>query len=201
MGLLRFKSASLCWGRSVTFHSQRSVAISQVRWVHLARPYIALPGSWLRLRMESSVFGDVRSHVPQMWGLSGSSSLVYTSGPGLWGGGGRSRRGGGVGAVYHPVASWCVVVGGGEGVVCVVHEGHVHGGGWLLVVGAGDISPMWSLKLLREAIRSTPVSLSHALGSLGVALGGGWAMLSSWWRVRSLLSTRPGMGCPTRCRP
>ena len=42
--------------------------------------------------------------------------------------------------MYHPVASWCEVVGGGEGVVHIVHEGHVRGGGWLLVVGGGDVS-------------------------------------------------------------
>ena len=64
--------------------------------------------------------------------------------------GGRVVRGGGggivvsgeegAGAVYHPGASWCVVVGGGKGVVYVVHEGHVRGGGWLMVVGGGDIA-------------------------------------------------------------
>ena len=41
--------------------------------------------------------------------------------------------------MHHPVASWCVVVGGGEGVVQIVHEGHVRGGGWLPVVGGGDV--------------------------------------------------------------
>ena len=48
----------------------------------------------------------------------------------MWGGGGGGVVGGeeGVGAVHHPVASWCVVVGGGEGVVQIVHEGHVLGG-------------------------------------------------------------------------
>ena len=80
--------ASLCWGRSVTFHSHRSVGIPKVRWVHLARQYIALPRPWLPLRMESSVSRDLRSLVPQMWGLSGSSSLAYVSRPGLWWGGG-----------------------------------------------------------------------------------------------------------------
>ena len=45
----------------------------------------------------------------------------------------------GVGAVHHPVASWCVVVDGGEGVVQIVHEGHVRGGGWLPVVRGGDV--------------------------------------------------------------
>ena len=45
----------------------------------------------------------------------------------------------GVGAVHHPVAGWCVVVGGEEGVVQIVHEGHVRGGGWLAVVGVGDV--------------------------------------------------------------
>ena len=37
--------------------------------------------------MESSVSRDLGSHVPQMWGSSGSSPLAYVSGPGLCGGG------------------------------------------------------------------------------------------------------------------
>ena len=41
--------------------------------------------------------------------------------------------------MHHPVASWCVIVGRGEGVVQIVHEGQVRGGGWLLVVGGGDV--------------------------------------------------------------
>ena len=41
--------------------------------------------------------------------------------------------------MYHPGANWCAVVGGEEGVVYVVHEGHVRGAGWLLVVGGGDV--------------------------------------------------------------
>ena len=83
---------------------------------------------------------DLRSHVPQMWGSSGSSPLAYVSGPGLCGGGGGVVGGEeGVGAVYHPVVSGCVVVGGGEGVVQIVHEGHVGGGGWLPLVGGGDV--------------------------------------------------------------
>ena len=55
------------------------------------------------------------------------------------GGGGVVGGEEGVGAVYHPVVSGCVVVGGGEGVVQIVHEGHVRGGGWLPVVGGGDV--------------------------------------------------------------
>ena len=95
LGPLRFGGAFLCWGRSVTFHSQRSVGIFQVRWVHVARQYIALPRPWLPLQMESSVSRDLRSHVLLMWGSSGSFPLVYVSVPGLCGGGGRSRQGGG----------------------------------------------------------------------------------------------------------
>ena len=94
VGPLRFRGPSLCWGRSVTFHSHRLVGIPQVHWVHLARQYIALPRPWLPLRMESSVSKDLRLHVVQRWGSSGSSSPVYVSRPGLCGGGGRSRRGG-----------------------------------------------------------------------------------------------------------
>ena len=64
------------------------------------------------------------------------------AGPRVVRGGGGGVVGGeeGVGAVYYPMASWCVVLADGEGVVYVVHEGHVRGGGWLLVVGGGDIS-------------------------------------------------------------
>ena len=87
VGPLRFRGASLCWGRSVTTHTHRSVGIPQVRWVHLARQYIALPRPWQPLRMESSVSRDSGSHVPQMWGSSGSSPLANVSGPGLCGGG------------------------------------------------------------------------------------------------------------------
>ena len=87
VGPLRFGGSSLCWGRRETFHSHQSVGIPHVRWVHLARQYIALPRPRLPLRMESSVSRDLRSHVPQMWGLSGSSSLAYVSRPGLCGGG------------------------------------------------------------------------------------------------------------------
>ena len=55
---------------------------------------------------------------------------------------------------------------------------YVEGAGcWLS--GVGTCPGTWFLKLLREAIRSTHVSLSHALVSLRVALGGGWAMLGS----------------------
>ena len=139
VGPLRFRGASLCWGRSVTLHRHRSVRIPQVRWVHLARQYIAPPRPWLPLRMESSVFKDLRSGVPQMWGSSGSSPQAYVSRPGFWEGGGVVGGEEGVGAVHHPVVSWCVVVGGGEGVVQIVNESHVRGGGGLPVVEDGDV--------------------------------------------------------------
>ena len=57
----------------------------------------------------------------------------------MWGGGGVVGGEEGVGAVYHPVVIGCVVVGGGEGVVQIVHEGYVRGGGWLPLVGGGDV--------------------------------------------------------------
>ena len=79
---LRFGGASLCWGRSVTFHSHRSVGIPQVRWMDLVRQYIALPRPWLQLRMESSVSRDLRSHVPQRWGSSGSRETRVRGNPG-----------------------------------------------------------------------------------------------------------------------
>ena len=94
VGLLRFGGASLCGGRSVIFHSQRSVGIPEVRWVHFARQYIALPKPWLPLRMESSVSRDLRSHVPQKWGFQARPPWCTCRGPGfVWGG--CSWRGGG----------------------------------------------------------------------------------------------------------
>ena len=175
VGPMRFWEASVCLGRSVTFHIHRSVGISQVRRVHLPRQYIALPRSWLRLRMESSVSRDLRSHVPQMWGSSGSSSLVYVSVAGLCGGAGGVVGGEeGVGAVYHPGASGCVVVGGGEGVVYVVHEGHVRGGGWLLVVAGGDIAR----DVVPEVAQGGhPVDACLPFPRLGIGGGGaGWGV-------------------------
>ena len=56
---------------------------------------------------------------------------------------------------------------------------YVEGAGcWLS--GVGTSPGTWSLKLLREAIRSTHVSLSYTLVLLRVALDGGWAMFGSW---------------------
>ena len=153
---LRFGGGSLCWGRSVTFHSHRFVGIPQVRWVHLPRPWLP---------------------------------LVYVSRPGLCWEGGVVGGEEGVGAVHHPVASWCMVVGGGEGVVQIVHEGHVRGGGWLLVVRGGDGPGTWCLKLFRLAIRATHVSLSHSLVSLGV----GWVGDGPCWAR--------GSGCGPWCPP
>ena len=66
MGPLLFGGASLCWGRSVTTHTHRSVGIPGVRWVHLARQYIALPRPWQLLRMESSVSRDAFPRAPDV---------------------------------------------------------------------------------------------------------------------------------------
>ena len=94
LGPVRFRGASFCRGRRVTFHVHHSVGICQDRWVQLPGQYITLPRPWLLLFMESSVSWDLRPHVPEMWGLSGLSSLVYVLGPGLCAGD-RSRQGGG----------------------------------------------------------------------------------------------------------
>ena len=93
VGPMRFRGVSLCWGRWLTFHVHCSAGICQVRLVHLARQYIALPRPRFRLWIESSVSRDLRPHLPQIWGVSGSSSLVYVLWPGLCGGGGSSQRG------------------------------------------------------------------------------------------------------------
>ena len=82
--------------------------------------------------------------------------------------------------MYQPGASWCVVVGV-ERVQCMLYMMvmYVEGAGcWLF--GVKTLPGMWSLKLLREAIRSTHVLLSHAMVSVGVVLARGWAMFGSW---------------------
>ena len=117
---------------------------------------------------------DLGSHVPQMWGSSGSSPLAYVSGPGLCVGGGVVGGEEGVGAVYHPVVCGCVVVGGGEGVVQIVHEGHVRGGGWLLLVGGGDVPRDVVPEVAQgghPGYRCFPLQLFGAVGG-----GGGWGV-------------------------
>ena len=76
--------------------------------------------------------------------------------------------------MYYPVASWCVVVGGGEAVVYVVHQGQVRGGGWLLVVGGGDVS----CDVVPEVAQGGhPVDPCLPFPRIGVAGGGaGWGM-------------------------
>ena len=123
VGPLRFGGASLCWGRSVTTHTHRSVGTPQVRLGPLGeaihRPTKALVAA-----------ADGEQRV-QGFGVRVGARVV-------WGGGVVGGEEG-VGAVYHAVVCGCVVGGGGEGVVQIVHEGHVRGGGWLLLVGGGDV--------------------------------------------------------------
>ena len=57
----------------------------------------------------------------------------------------------------------------------VVHEGNVRGGaGWRLS-GVAMSACTWSLKLLKEATRSTHVLLSNAMVLAGAVFGGGLA--------------------------
>ena len=86
-GPVPFRQGSPCWGYRVTFHVHCSAGIGQVRWVHLARQYLALPRPWLRLRMESSVSRDLLFHVPQMWRCRGPPPWCTCRGPGCAGAG------------------------------------------------------------------------------------------------------------------
>ena len=80
----------------------------------------------------------------------------------------------GVGAVHHPVASWCVVVGGGEGVVQIVHEGHERGRGWLPVIRVGDVPRDVVLEVAQEGHPGYPCFPLPLFGVAGVG---------AWWRV------------------
>ena len=76
--------------------------------------------------------------------------------------------------MYHPVTSRCVVVGGGEGVVHIVPEGHVCGGGLLPPVGCGDVS--WDV-VPEVAQGGHPGDSCFHFPLLGVAGGGaGWGL-------------------------
>ena len=122
----------------MTFHSHWSLGIPLVRWVHFAihPPTKALVAA---ADGEQRVEGPEFQRAPEVGVVRLVLPGVRVRASVVWGGRGVGGEEG-VGAVHHPVASWCVVVDGGEGVVPIVHEGHVHAGGWLLVVGGGDIA-------------------------------------------------------------
>ena len=139
VGPLRFGGASLCWGRSVTLHSHRSVGIPKVflgplgKAIH--RPTKALAAA---ADGEQRVQGFAFPRAPDVGVVRLVPPGVRVKAWVVWGGGVVGGEEG-VGAVHNPVVSWCVVVGGGEGVVQIVHDTHVRGGGWLPVVGGGDV--------------------------------------------------------------
>ena len=74
-----------------------------------------------------------------------------------------------------PSVGWCVVVDGGEGVESVVHDGHVCGGGWLLVSGAGDVAPDMVPKGAQggHTVNQRPPSPRHGVGMGGAGWGTG----------------------------
>ena len=123
----------------MTLHSHRSVGIPQVRRVQfgkaIQRPTEALAAA---ADGEQRVQGFAVRRAPDV----GDFRLIPPGvGVEAWvvQGGGVVGGEEGVGAVHQPVVSWCMVVGGGEGVVQIVHESHVRGGGWLPVVEGGDV--------------------------------------------------------------
>ena len=144
---------------------------------------------------------DLGSHVPQMWGSSGSSPLAYVSGPGLCGGGGVVGGEEGVGAVYHPVVCGCVVGGGGEGVVQIVHEGHVRGGGWLLLVGGGDVPRDVVPEVAQRGHPGYPCFPLPLFGAVGGGVGWGMGHVGLVVAGAALGVHPPRHGLSTRCRP
>ena len=82
--------------------------------------------------------------------------------------------------MYHPVVSGCVVVGGGEGVVQIVHEGHVRGGGWLPLVGGGDVPRDVVPEVAHGGHPGYPCFPLPLFGVVRGCAGWGWAMSGSW---------------------
>ena len=89
----------------------------------------------------------------------------------------------------------CMVVGGGEGVVSVVHERHVLGGGWLLVVGGGDVAG----DVVREvaqgghAVDARPPFPRHPVGRAAAGLGLGHVGLVVAGAAIGVHPPRPGV--------
>ena len=76
--------------------------------------------------------------------------------------------------MYPPVVSGCVVVVGGEDVVQIVHEGHVRGGGWLPLVGGGDVPRDVVPEVAQGGHRGYPCFPPPRFGVVGV--GAGWGV-------------------------
>ena len=76
--------------------------------------------------------------------------------------------------MYYPVVCGCVVVGGGEGVVQIVHEGHVRGGGWLLLVGGGDVPRDVVMEVAQAGHPGYPCFPLPLFGAVGG--GAGWGV-------------------------
>ena len=139
VGPSRFRGASLCWGSSVTTHTHRSVGIPRGPLGPLGEA-IHCPTKALAAAAdgEQRVQGCGFPRAPDLGVVRVVPPGVRVGAWVVWGGGVVGGEEG-VGAVYHPVVCGCVVGGGGEGVVQIVHEGHVRAGGWLLLVGGGDV--------------------------------------------------------------
>ena len=78
----------------------------------------------------------------------------------------------------HPGVRWAVVVGGGQGVVSIVHDRHVRGGGQPVSWGVAT-SGSTSWKPLWEATGLAHVPLSHAMHAVGEVWDEGRVMLRS----------------------
>ena len=126
VGPLRFGGASLCGRGCVTFGSPPLRGDPPGPLGSLGKQYIAL----------AACPGTCVPTCPRGGGRQARPPWCMCRGLGCVGGGVVGGKEG-VGAGHHPVASRCVVVGGGEGVVLIVHEGNVPGGGWGRLPGRG----------------------------------------------------------------
>ena len=103
--------------------------------------------------------------------------------------------------MHQPGVGWCVIVDGAEESVCVANEGHVRGGGWLLVVGGGDVARDVVPEVAQggHMVNPRPPFPRHGVG-LGGA-GWGFGQVRLWVAGANLGVHPPQLGVSDKVSP